>query len=63
MITIKTKNKNFSGFLSGITFINGIAKVEKLDETDKIWFESYGHIVETEFEEDDKKDVKPNKKG
>lgn len=57
MFKIKTKNKDFSGVISGIVFVKGVATVEVLSDFDKEWFESYGHTVEAEKtdKEDDKK--------
>lgn len=49
MIKIKTRNKDFTGVISGISFVKGIATVEELSEVDKMWFERYGHTV-TEVE-------------
>lgn len=58
MYIIRTKNKSYTGEISGIAFLNGIAKVENLSATDAEWFKSYGHTVEEETEE-----VEKNKKG
>ncbi len=58
MYIIKTKNEGYTGEISGISFLNGVAKVENLSATDIEWFKSYGHIVEEETEETEK-----NKKG
>ena len=58
MYIIKTKNEGYTGEISGISFLNGVAKVENLSVTDIEWFKSYGHIVEEETEETEK-----NKKG
>ena len=46
MFIIKTKNEGYTGEISGIPFLNGVAKVENLSATDVEWFKSYGHIVE-----------------
>ena len=46
MYIIKTKNEGYTGEISGIPFLNGVAKVENLSATDVEWFKSYGHIVE-----------------
>ena len=46
MYIIKTKNEGYTGEISGIPFLNGIAKVENLSTTDIEWFKSYGHTVE-----------------
>ena len=50
MFIIKTKNEGYTGEISGIPFLNGIAKVENLSATDIEWFKSYGHTVEEETE-------------
>ena len=50
MFIIKTKNEGYTGEISGIPFLNGIAKVENLSTTDVEWFKSYGHTVEEETE-------------
>lgn len=50
MFIIKTKNEGYTGEISGIPFLNGVAKVENLSATDIEWFKSYGHIVEEETE-------------
>ncbi len=54
MIVIKTKNKDYSGEISGIIFINGVGKVEKLSKSDKEWFMKYGHEVTKEETENKK---------
>lgn len=46
MYIIKTKNEGYTGEISGIPFLNGVAKVENLSATDVEWFKSYGHTVE-----------------
>ena len=46
MFIIKTKNEGYTGEISGIPFLNGVAKVRTLSATDIEWFKSYGHIVE-----------------
>lgn len=46
MFIIKTKNEGYTGEISGIPFLNGVAKVENLSVTDVEWFKSYGHTVE-----------------
>lgn len=46
MYIIKTKNEGYTGEVSGIPFLNGVAKVENLSATDVEWFKSYGHTVE-----------------
>lgn len=46
MFIIKTKNEGYTGEISGIPFLNGVAKVENLSATDVEWFKSYGHTVE-----------------
>ena len=50
MFIIKTKNEGYTGEISGISFLNGIAKVENLSATDIEWFKSYGHTVEEELQ-------------
>lgn len=50
MFIIKTKNEGYTGEISGIPFLNGVAKVENLSATDIEWFKSYGHTVEEETE-------------
>ena len=50
MIIIKTKNEGYTGEISGIPFLNGVAKVKNLSATDIEWFKSYGHTVEEETE-------------
>ena len=50
MFIIKTKNEGYTGEISGIPFLNGMAKVENLSATDIEWFKSYGHTVEEETE-------------
>ena len=50
MLIIKTKNEGYTGEISGIPFLNGVAKVENLSATDVEWFKSYGHTVEEETE-------------
>ncbi len=50
MFIIKTKNEGYTGEISGIPFLNGVAKVENLSATDVEWFKSYGHTVEEETE-------------
>ena len=50
MYIIKTKNEGYTGEISGISFLNGVAKVENLSATDVEWFKSYGHTVEEETE-------------
>ena len=73
MIIIKTKNKSYTGEISGIAFLNGTAKVKDLSTTDIEWFKSYGHTVEetteevtteeTNIEEAKTEEVSKNKKG
>ncbi|MCL4581405.1 hypothetical protein YWH7199_08340 [Fusobacterium nucleatum YWH7199] len=70
MYIIKTKNEGYTGEISGIPFLNGIAKVENLSATDVEWFKSYGHTVEeTEkveentVEETNSEEAGKNKKG
>ena len=75
MFIIKTKNEGYTGEISGIPFLNGVAKVENLSATDVEWFKSYGHIVEeiekveensveeTNDEEVKAEEVGKNKKG
>ena len=73
MLIIKTKNEGYTGEISGISFLNGIAKVENLSATDIEWFKSYGHTVEetreevtteeTKVEEAKTEEVSKNKKG
>ena len=46
MYIIKTKNEGYTGEISGIPFLNGVAKVENLSATDVEWFKSYGHTIE-----------------
>ena len=55
MFIIKTKNEGYTGEISGIPFLNGIAKVENLSATDVEWFKSYGHTVEEETEKVEEK--------
>ena len=55
MFIIKTKNEGYTGEISGIPFLNGVAKVENLSATDVEWFKSYGHIVEEETEKVEEK--------
>ena len=50
MFIIKTKNEGYTGEISGIPFLNGVAKVKNLSATDIEWFKSYGHTVEEEKE-------------
>ena len=50
MFIIKAKNESYTGEISGIPFLNGVAKVENLSATDVEWFKSYGHTVEEETE-------------
>ena len=70
MFIIKTKNEGYTGEISGIPFLNGVAKVENLSATDVEWFKSYGHTVEeTEkveentVEETNSEEAGKNKKG
>ena len=71
MFIIKTKNEGYTGEISGIPFLNGVAKVENLSTTDVDWFKSYGHIVEEEtekveentVEETNSEEAGKNKKG
>lgn len=73
MLIIKTKNKSYTGEISGIAFLNGTAKVKDLSTTDIEWFKSYGHTVEetteevtteeTNIEEAKTEEVSKNKKG
>lgn len=73
MLIIKTKNKSYTGEISGIAFLNGTAKVKDLSTTDIEWFKSYGHTVEetteevtteeTNVEEAKTEEVSKNKKG
>ena len=50
MWSIKKYKSTIAGEISGIPFLNGVAKVENLSTTDVEWFKSYGHIVEEETE-------------
>ena len=50
MFIIKTKNEGYTGGISGIPFLKGVAKAENLSATDVEWFKSYGHTVEEETE-------------
>ena len=50
MFIIKAKNESYTGEISGIVFLNGVAKIENLSATDVEWFKSYGHTVEEETE-------------
>ena len=50
MFIIKTKNESYTGEISGVAFLNGIAKVKNLSTTDIEWFKSYGHTVEEELQ-------------
>ena len=73
MLIIKSKNKSYTGEISGIAFLNGTAKVKDLSTTDIEWFKSYGHTVEetteevtteeTNIEEAKTEEVSKNKKG
>ena len=73
MLIIKTKNESYTGEISGVAFLNGIAKVKDLSTTDIEWFKSYGHTVEetteevtteeTNVEEAKTEEVSKNKKG
>lgn len=51
MFIIKAKNESYTGEISGIVFLNGVAKIENLSATDIEWFKSYGHTVEEKTEE------------
>lgn len=56
MITIKTKNKTFSGVVANVVFVMGEGKVSTLTEDDKAWFKKYGaEIIEEPEDEQDKK--------
>lgn len=56
MITIKTKNKTFSGVVANVVFVMGEGKVSTLTEDDKAWFKKYGaEIIEEPDDEQDKK--------
>lgn len=56
MITIKTKNKTFSGVVANVVFVMGEGKVSTLTEDDKAWFKKYGaEIIEESEDEQDKK--------
>lgn len=48
MFVIKTKNKEYTGVLAGITIVNGVGKTDTLSDSDKAWLERYGHTVEEE---------------
>jgi hypothetical protein len=69
MFIIKTKNEGYTGEISGIPFLNGVAKVENLSATDVEWFKSYGHTVEEEkveentVEETNSEESEKTKKG
>ena len=63
MYIIKTKNEGYTGEISGIPFLNGVAKVENLSATDVEWFKSYGHIVENTVEETNSEESGKTKKG
>lgn len=64
---IKTKNKNYTGVMAGVTFLNGVATVNKnnISEMDIDWFVSKGCIVkdseEKEKEEEKEKTTKKSK--
>ena len=60
MYIIKTKNEGYTGEISGIPFLNGIAKVENLSATDVEWFKSYGHTVEETEKVEKNTDLKAN---
>ena len=69
MFIIKTKNESYTGEISGVAFLNGIAKVKDLSTTDIEWFKSYGHTVEEEkveentVEETNSEESEKTKKG
>ena len=69
MFIIKTKNEGYTGEISGIPFLNGVAKVENLSATYVEWFKSYGHTVEEEkveentVEETNSEESEKTKKG
>ena len=69
MFIIKTKHEGYTGEISGIPFLNGVAKVENLSATDVEWFKSYGHTVEEEkveentVEETNSEESEKTKKG
>lgn len=48
MFVVKTKNKEYTGILTGITIVNGVGTTETLSDSDKAWLERYGHTVEEE---------------
>lgn len=54
MFNIELKNKSYNGEIAGITFVNGLGKIEDLPEPDKIWFERYGHKVTEETKKEKK---------
>lgn len=58
MITIKTKNPSYTGTLSSIAFLNGVATVETLADDDKAWLESIGCVISVDEAVEDKKGKK-----
>lgn len=58
MITIKTKNPSYTGTLSSIAFLNGVATVEILSDDDKAWLESIGCVISIDDAVEDKKGKK-----
>lgn len=58
MVTIKTKNPSYTGTLSSIAFLNGVATVEILSDDDKTWLESIGCVVSVDEVVEDKKGKK-----
>lgn len=61
MFIIKTKNKGYTGKLSGVFFINGVGQVEELSEYDKVWFENLGATVEEEVTEEVEEELEDTK--
>ena len=58
MIIIKTKNPSYTGTLSSIAFLNGVATVETLTDDDKSWLESIGCVISVDDVTEDKKGKK-----
>ena len=58
MITIKTKNPSYTGTLSSIAFLNGVATVETLADDDKAWLESIGCVISVDEVAEDQKGKK-----